>query len=176
MKYPRFLRSKAFSLLLCVIMPFFLFACLGGKSVENNTISQRWENTSKQKDSVDSSKERLRTMGTYAHDSIYNSDSIVVIVRNDTVLRDRWHFRTTQKIKFVYLTDTLVKKTDIYHYKTDTLKYYVTKTKYKYKEKQLSWWQDAKMKLGGLSILASFIFAALYGLERARCKDAQNNK
>lgn len=174
MKHPRNLRSKTLSLLLCVIMPFFLFACLGGKSVENSTISQRRENTSMQKDSVDSSKERVRTMGTYAHDSIYNSDSVVVIVRNDTVLRDRWHFRTTQKTKFVYLTDTLVKKVDIYHYKTDTLKYYVTKTKYK--EKELSWWQDAKMKLGGLSILASFIFAALYGLERARRKDAQNNK
>lgn len=176
MKYPRILRSKTFSLLLCVIMPFFLFACLGGKSVENNTISQRRENTSMQKDSVDSSKERMRTMGTYAHDSIYNSDSVVVIVRNDTVLRDHWHFRTRTNTKLVYLTDTLVKTVDIYHYRTDTLKYYVTKTKYKYKEKQLSWWQDAKMKLDGLSILASFIFAALYGLERARRKDAQSNK
>lgn len=176
MKHPRILRSKALSLLLCVIMPFFLFACLGGKSVENNKVFQRFDKTSRQKDSVESNNERVRTMGTYAHDSIYNSDSVVVIVRNDTVLRDHWHFRTRTNTKLVYLTDTLVKRTDIYHYMTDTLKYYVTKTKYKYKEKQLSWWQDAKIKLGGLSILASFIFAALYGLERARRKDAQSNK
>lgn len=93
-------------------------------------------------------------MGTYALDSVYNSDSVVVVVINDTVLRDRWHIRTKIKTKLVYLTDTMVIKRDIYHYKTDTLKLYITKTKYKEVEKKLSTWEHIKNMFGGYSIIA----------------------
>lgn len=171
-KIPRNLRSKVLFLIVCIIMPLLLFGCAGGKSVENNAISQRWEKGTVQHDSVAFDKERVRTMGTYAHDSIYNHDSVVVVIRNDTVLRDRWHFRTREKTKVMCFTDTLVLEKNIYHYKTDTLKYYVNRIKYKEVDKKLTWWQDAKMKIGGFSIFLCIIFAIMYGIERVRRKNA----
>lgn len=154
MKLPFFLRSRAFFVLIGIITLLLFLGCSCGKSVENNTISSHCGSASTQKDSTDTNHDRVRTMGTYALDSVYNSDSVVVVVINDTVLRDRWHFRTKIKTKLVYLTDTMVIKRDLYHYKTDTLKLYITKTKYKEVEKKLSTWEHIKNMFGGYSIIA----------------------
>lgn len=168
------------------LKPLFLFfginillsvlSCSSGKSVENNTISSHREATSMQKDSADTSNDHVRSMGTYAHDSIYNSDSVVIMVINDTILRDRWHFRTRTNTKLVYLTDTMVIRRDFYHTKVDTLKYYVTKTKYKEVEKKLSWWEDKKMKYGGAGIISSLVLACMYATERVRRNDERKQR
>lgn len=176
MKKPFLRRSKAFFLLIGIITLFLILGCSCGKSVQNNSISSHREATSMQKDSADTNKERFRYMDTYAHDSIYNSDSVVVVVKNDTVLKDRWHFRTTEKTKLVYLVDTMVIKKDIYHIRVDTLKYYVTKTKYKEVEKKLSWWEDKKMKYGGVGIVSSFVLACMYATERVRRNEERRQR
>lgn len=170
---PHIYALRALSLLFGVIILLLVLSCTSGKSVQNNSIYQRSEVATVQKDSTNNNKEHVRSIGTYAHDSIYNSDSVVVVIVNDTVLKDRWHIRTREKTKYVFLTDTLVKQTDIYHYKTDTLKYYINRTKYKEVEKKLSWWENMKMKIGGFSIFTSIIFAILYALEGAKRRDEQ---
>lgn len=176
MKKPFLSHSKALFLLIGIITLFLILGCSCGKSVQNNSISSHHEATSMQKDSADTSKEHVRTSGTYAHDSIYNSDSVVIMVINDTVLRDRWHFRTRTNTKLVYLTDTMVIQKDIYHIKVDTLKYYVTKTKYKEVEKKLSWWEDKKMKYGGVGIVSSFVLACMYATERVRRNEERKKR
>lgn len=176
MKKPFLSRSKVFFLLIGIITLFLILGCSCGKSVQNNSISSHREATSVQKDSADTNKERFRYLNTYAHDSIYNSDSVVIMVINDTILRDRWHFRTRTNTKLVYLTDTMVIRRDFYHTKVDTLKYYVTKTKYKEVEKKLSWWEDKKMKYGGAGIISSLVLACMYATERVRRNDERKQR
>lgn len=176
MKLPFLKRSKTLFLLVGVITQLFLLSCMCGKTVENNTISSHREVTSIQKDSADTRNDRVRNVGTYSHDSIYNSDSVVIVVINDTVLRDRWHFRTRTNTKLVYLTDTMVIKRDIYHTRVDTLKFYVTKTKYKEVEKKLSWWENQKMKYGGVGIISSFVLACMYATERVRRNEERKQR
>lgn len=169
-------RSKALFLLVGIITLFLFLGCSCGKTVQNNSISSHREATSMQKDSTDTSEGHVRTSGMYAHDSIYNSDSVVIMVINDTVLRERWHFRTHTNTKLVYLTDTMVIKRDIYHTKVDTLKFYVTKTKYKEVEKKLSWWDDKKMKYGGVGIISSLVLACMYAMERVRRNEERKQR
>lgn len=176
MKKPFLSRSKTLFWLIGIITPLLILGCSCGKSVQNNAISSHRETTTMQKDSADTSKGHVRTSGAYAHDSIYNSDSVVIMVINDTVLRERWHFRTRTNTKLVYLTDTMVIKRDIYHTRVDTLKYYVTKTKYKEVEKKLSWWEDKKMKYGGISIISSLVLACMYITERVKRNDERRQR
>lgn len=165
----RNLRCGGLFLLACIIVPIFLLGCTGGKSVENNIESSNHVASVLQKDSLVDSRSR-----DYKHiekDSTYKLDSVVVMMKGDTIIKDRWHFLKTEKTKTVHLTDTVVKEINHYFSKTDTLKIY--KDKKIEVEKKLSWWEDKKMKLGGFSLVASFLFASLYGLERARRKDAE---
>ena len=69
-------------------------------------------------------------------DSIYMRDSIEVRVKGDTVTVDRWHTKYVEREKH----DT------IYQSRADSIPvpYPVTK----YVEKQLTWWQRAKMEMG----------------------------
>lgn len=165
----RYFRCVGLFLLACIIMPIFFFGCTGGKSVENNTNSVYQSSSILQKDSLRDSRSR-----DYQHiekDSSYKLDSVVVMMKGDTIIKDRWHFLKTEKTKTVHLTDTVVKEINHYFSRTDTLKIY--KNKKVEVERKLSWWEDKKMKLGGFSLVASFLLASLYGLERARRKDAE---
>lgn len=153
-------------------MPFFLFGCAGGKSVENNTEYREHAANTTQKDSFKDS--RIRDYLHFEKDSTYKQDSVVVVMKGDSIIKDRWHFLKTEKTKTIFLTDTLVREINHYFSKTDTLKFYINR-KIKV-EKQLSWWENWKMKLGGFSLVASFVLASLYGLERVRRKDAEKRK
>lgn len=168
----RYLRCVGLFLLACVIMPILLFGCAGGKTVENNMESTNHATNIMQKDSLKDS--RLRDYQHIEKDSAYKLDSVVVTIKGDTIIKERWHFLKSEKVKAVYLTDTIVKEINHYFSRTDTLKIY--KDKKVEVEKKLSWWEDKKMKLGGFSLVASFLFASLYGLERARRKDAERGK
>lgn len=75
---------------------------------------------------------------TTTHDSVYVRDSIHIKEKGDTVWIDRWH--TLWKIKTAYDT-TYISKTD-----TVGVPYPVEKLV----ERELSWWQKVKMRMGVL--------------------------
>ena len=118
MRKGNILRSVAFSLLWCVIMPFLAFSCTGAKKVENNAISSEKAVNSISIDSLGAYKAHLNNV--YAHDSIYIHDSTIVLVRGDTVYKDRWHNRVVYKMFGRQKTDTIYKER--VNLKIDTLK------------------------------------------------------
>lgn len=73
---------------------------------------------------------------TMTHDSVYVRDSIHIKEKGDTVWIDRWH--TLWKSKTAYDT-TYISKTD-----TVAVPYPVEKLV----ERELSWWQKVKMRMG----------------------------
>ena len=81
-------------------------------------------------------------------DSIYAHDSIYVRDRGDTVWIERWHTRWRERL----LADT------VYVAKCDTLTR--TETITKYREKELSWWQKARLWIGNVVLIALFVAAA----------------
>ena len=84
-------------------------------------------------------------------DSIWLHDSIYHMVRNDTILIERWH--TKYKEKMVYDT-TYISKVD-----TIAKPYPVPE----YVEKKLSWWQRLRLHLGNIMLVligAAVLYAA----------------
>lgn len=156
--------SKALFLLGCVITPLLLFSCASGKSVQNNTISHRWEEGRMMRDST-SERTSART-DTYAHDSILVRDSIVLLIRGDTVYRDAYHERTITKTNGWVRTDTIYRDHIIYN--TDTVR--VTdnsnQTKEVVKKQELSVWQKVRLLIGDIAIF--FILYILFCLVKNR--------
>lgn len=81
------------------------------------------------------------------HDSIYINDSTVITEKGDTVKIEKWH------TKYV---DRMVHDTT-YIAKNDTVPqpYPVTE----YIEKELTWWQQLRIHLGGIMIFLAVILA-----------------
>lgn len=77
-------------------------------------------------------------------DSIHIKDSVSMIVRNDTILIDRWHIQYKDRWKYQIVTDTIIKTDSI------PVPYPV--------EKQLTKWQQLKMDTGGVSMIAILFF------------------
>lgn len=94
--------------------------------------------------------ERVRTDTAYIskvlHDSIHVRDSIHVTEKGDTVKIEKWHTKYVSKL----VHDTLVQ------HKVDSIPvpYPVTE----YVEKKLSTWQVVLMTIGGLALMALFVF------------------
>ena len=88
-------------------------------------------------------------------DSIYVHDSISVTQKGDTIRIDRWHTKYVEKQ--VHDT-TFVSKTD------SIPQPYPVEVKV---EKQLTWWQNFKLHLGGIAILLC-IFAFLFWIWRSK--------
>lgn len=164
---PKYLRYGGLFLLACVIMPVFFLGCSCGKSVENSKESRRHIASEVKSDGIGSF--RLRDYRNIEKDSVYKFDSVVVEIRGDTVIKDRWHYTGNEKIKTVYLTDTLVM--DRWHYmsKTDTL--YLYKDKKVEVEKKLTWWEQKKQEYGGIAIISSIVFAAIFCITRIKDND-----
>mgnify|MGYP006902869285 CR=1 FL=1 len=143
-------RSNALFFFGWAIAPLLLFACAGGKSVENNynqatsevmhdtLLHYIWSN-----DSVS------RT------DSVYHKDSVVYVYRNDSVMIDRWHTRYIKKWRNEVKTDTV--RAYIYKYiaNTDTIR----QNKIEYKEvNRLTLWQQMRMGIGDILGVALIIY------------------
>jgi len=94
----------------------------------------------------------------HQRDSIYLSDSIYVndFVREDTVFRtvERWHTQYRDR----WRTDT------IYQSKRDSIPYPVEVTKEE--PAQLTWWQQTRLHLANILLLAMGIVAIIYIIKR----------
>lgn len=142
--------SKALFLLGCIITPLLLFSCASGKSVQNNTISHRWEEGRMMQDST-SERTSART-DTYAQDSIFVRDSVAYIIRGDTVFRDTYHERTITKTNGWVRTDTIYRDHIIYNTDTVRVADESNQTKEVVEKQELSVWQEVRLFIGDIAI------------------------
>ena len=112
-----------------IITPLLIFGCSCAKSAQNNTVYHDSAHTSVRRDSVN--QRQIHWQDTRQHDSIFKQDSVLVYIKGDTVIKERWHNLTTTRWKTSTRTDTIVG--DIYTFVTDTMKvkYYVNRYKTK---------------------------------------------
>ena len=86
---------------------------------------------------IESVKTEYRIRDSILHDSIYQCDSVYVLIKGDTVYQ--YKYKYLYKYKYINKTDTLIR--------TDSIRipYPI--------EKQLSKWQQIKMDFGGTAML-----------------------
>lgn len=89
-------------------------------------------------------------------DSIYMHDSIHVREKGDTLLIERWHTRWRDR----WHSDT------VYISKTDSVPRPYPVEVVKEVAKPLTWWQQARMFVGGIVIFGLIIFAAVKIIRR----------
>lgn len=147
----RNLRSVALFFAVLIITPLLILGCSCAKSATNNTVYHDSTHTSVRRDSVN--QRQIHRQDTQQHDSVFKQDSVLVYIKGDTVIKERWHNLTTTKWKTSTKTDTIVG--DIYTFVTDTVKvkYYVNRYKTKEVEKPASTWQKVRLFFGDCVLL-----------------------
>ena len=98
---------------------------------------------------VPSIKTEKEYIDRWRRDSVYIKDSVMVMVKGDTIVKDRWR---------VVWKEKLIKDT-IYVSNTDTL-YKVIET-----ERELTKWQRTKMSLGETMIIFIIIAVIVAGFK-----------
>ena len=153
----RNLRSVALFFAFLIITPLLILGCSCAKSATNNTVYLDSTRTSIRHDSVN--QRQIHWQDTRQHDSVFKQDSVLVYIKGDTVIKERWHNLTTTRWKTTTKTDTIVG--DIYTFVTDTVKvkYYVNRYKTKEVEKPVSTWQKVRLFIGDCVILFLFLLA-----------------
>lgn len=153
----RNLRSVALFFAVLIITPLLLFGCSCAKTATNNTVYHDSAHTSVRRDSVNHRQSHWQE--TQQHDSVFKYDSVLVYIKGDTVIKERWHNLTTTRWKTTSKTDTIVG--DIYTFVTDTVKvkYYVNRYKTKEVEKPASTWHKTRLLIGDCVILFLFLLA-----------------
>ena len=148
-------RSVALFFAVLIITPLLILGCSCAKSAANNTIYRDSAHTSIRHDSVN--QRQIHWQDTRQHDSVFRQDSVLVYIKGDTVIKERWHNLTTTRWKTSTKTDTIVG--DIYTFVTDTVKvkYYVNRYKTKEVEKPVSTWNKIRLFIGD----CVFLFLAL---------------
>ena len=162
----RNLRSVAFFLAMLIITPLLILGCSCAKTAQNNTVYHDSAHTSVRRDSVN--QRQIHLQDTRQHDSIYKHDSVLVYIKGDTIIKERWHNLTTTRWKTTTKTDTIV--VDIYKIVTDTVKvkYYVNRYKTKDVEKPLSTWQKIRLFIGDCVLLFLALIAFNWIKERIK--------
>lgn len=162
----RNLRSVALFFAVLIITPLLILGCSCAKSAANNTIYRDSSHTSVRRDSVN--QRQIHWQETRQHDSIFKQDSVLVYIKGDTVIKERWHNLTTTRWKTSTKTDTIVG--DIYTFVTDTIKvkYYVNRYKTKEVEKPASTRHKIRLFAGDCVLLFLAIFAACWIKERIK--------
>lgn len=147
----RNLRSVALFFAVLIITPLLILGCSCAKSATNNTIYRDSAHTSTRRDSVN--QRQIHWQDTHQHDSVFKHDSVLVYIKGDTIIKERWHNLTTTRWKTTTKTDTIVG--DIYTFVTDTVKvkYYVNRYKTKEVEKPASTWQKVRLFFGDCVLL-----------------------
>ena len=160
----RNLRSVALFLAVLIITPLLILGCSCAKSAANSTIYRDSAHTSTRHDSVNHRQSHWQD--TQQHDSVFRQDSVLVYIKGDTVIKERWHNLTTTKWKTTTKTDTIVG--DTYTFVTDTVKvkYYVNRYKTKEVEKPASAWHKIRLLIGDIAIF--FILYILFCLVKNR--------
>lgn len=162
----RNLRSVALFLAMLIITPLLIFGCSCAKTAQNNTVYHNSAHTSVRRDSVN--QRQIHWQDTQQHDSVFRQDSVLVYIKGDTVIKERWHNLTTTRWKTTTKTDTIV--VDIYKFVTDTVKvkYYVNRYKTKEVEKPLSTLQKIRLFIGDCVLLFLALIAFNWIKERMK--------
>ena len=147
----RNLRSVALFLAMLIITPLLILGCSCAKTAQNNTVYHDSSHTSVRRDSL--YQRQIHWQDTQKHDSVFRQDSVLVYIKGDTVIKERWHNITTTRWKTTTKTDTIV--VDIYKFVTDTVKvkYYVNRYKTKEVEKPASTWHKIRLFAGDCVLL-----------------------
>ena len=159
-------RSVALFLAMLIITPLLIFGCSCAKTAQNNTAYHDSAHTSVRRDSVN--QRQIHCQYTQQHDSVFRQDSVLVYIKGDTVIKERWHNLTTTRWKTTTKTDTIV--CDIYKFVTDTVKvkYYVNRYKTKEVEKPASTWQKVRIFIGDCVLLFLALIAVDWIKERMK--------
>lgn len=162
----RNLRSVALFLAMLTITPLLIFGCSCAKTAQNNTVYHDSAHTSVRRDSVN--QRQIHWQDTQQHDSVFKHDSVLVYIKGDTVIKERWHNLTTTRWKTSTKTDTNV--FDIYKFVTDTVKvkYYVNRYKTKEVEKPVSRWHKIRLFAGDCVLIFLTILAVRWIIERIK--------
>lgn len=144
-------RSVALFFAVLIITPLLILGCSCAKSAANNTIYRDSAHTSTRHDSVN--QRQIHWQDTKQHDSVFKHDSVLVYIKGDTIIKERWHNLTTTRWKTTTKTDTIVG--DTYTFVTDTVKvkYFVNRYKTKEVEKPASTWQKVRLFFGDCVLL-----------------------
>lgn len=162
----RNLRSVALFLAMLMITPLLIFGCSCAKTAQNNTVYHDSAHNSVRRDSVN--KRQINWQDTQQHDSIFKQDSVIVYIKGDTVIKERWHNLTTTRWKTTTKTDTIV--CDIYKFVTDTVKvkYYVNRYKTKEVEKPVRTWHKIRLFIGDCVLLFLALISFIQLKERIK--------
>lgn len=162
----RNLRSVALFLVMLTITPLLIFGCSCAKTAQNNAVCHDSAHTSVRRDSVN--QRQIHWQDTQQHDSVFKHDSVLVYIKGDTVIKERWHNLTTTRWKTTTKTDTIV--FDIYKFTTDTVKakYYVNRYKTKEVEKPASTWHKIRLFAGDCVLIFLAILAVCWINERIK--------
>lgn len=147
----RNLRSVALFFAVLIITPLLILGCSCAKTAANNSVYRDSAHTSVRRDSVNHRQSHWQD--TQQHDSVFRQDSVLVYIKGDTIIKERWHNLTTTRWKTTTKTDTIVG--DIYTFVTDTVKvkYYVNRYKTKEVEKPASTWHKIRLFTGDCVLL-----------------------
>lgn len=153
----RNLRSVALFFAVLIITPLLILGCSCAKTAANNSVYRDSAHTSVRRDSVN--QRQIHWQETQQHDSVFKQDSVLVYIKGDTVIKERWHNLTTTKWKTTTKTDTIVG--DIYTFVTDTVKvkYYVNRYKTKEVEKPVNTWHKIRLFICDCVILLLLLLA-----------------
>lgn len=148
------LRSVTLFLAVLIITPLLLLGCSCAKSAQNNTVYHDSAHTSVRRDSVN--QRQIHWQDTRQHDSVFKQDSVLVYIKGDTVIKERWHNLTTTRWKTSTKTDTV------------KVKQYVNRYKTKEVEKPASTWHKVRLFAGDCVILFLFLLLANWIKERIK--------
>ena len=162
----RNLRSVALFLAMLIITPLLILGCSCAKTAQNNTVYHDSAHTSVRRDSVN--QRQIHCQYTQQHDSVFRQDSVLVYIKGDTVIKERWHNLTTTRWKTTTKTDTIV--CDIYKFVTDTVKvkYFMNRYKTKEVEKPASTWHKIRLFAGDCVLLFLALIAVDWIKERMK--------
>ena len=160
------MRSVALFLAMLIITPLLILGCSCAKIAQNNTVYHDSAHTSARRDSVN--QRQIQWQDTRQHDSVFRHDSVLVYIKGDTVIKERWHNLTTTRWKTTTKTDTIV--VDIYKFVTDTVKvkYYVNRYKTKEVEKPVNTWKKIRLFIGDCVLLFLALIAFNWIKERMK--------
>ena len=162
----RNLSSVALFLAMLIITPLLILGCSCAKTAANNTVYHDSTHTSVRRDSVN--QQQIHWQNTRQHDSVFKQDSVLVYIKGDTIIKERWHNLTTTRWRTTTKTDTIVG--DIYKLVTDTVKvkYYVNRYKTREVEKPVGTWHKIRLLIGDCVILFLFPIAVCWIKERIK--------
>lgn len=162
----RNLRSVALFLAMLIITPLLILGCSCSKTAQNNTVYHDSEHTSVRRDIVN--QRQIHCQDTRQQDSVFRQDSVLVYIKGDTVIKERWHNLTTTRWKTTTKTDTIVGDTYVFVTDTVKVKYYVNRYKTKEVEKPVSTWKKIRLFIGDCVLLFLALIAFNWIKERMK--------